>query len=189
MTIAEGLTTPSVSLAIEKLKFGEDGRGHAEKEVTPPVPSPEDTFTSHTPILEPNFAVDVNANEWFKNKYAKVDGDGDSLSEYTINKNTEIDISKIDKPEVEKYLNDVATIYWTNDHGFVDMTGHSLTLNASGGSNADKRHHIYSENRLVMKNIKELILQGENGSPKNYILIKGKNTGSVDISNGIKMHY
>ena len=188
--IAEGLMTAPAKTLEQRVDWKDNGQGVINATIPSPVPggeghpSAEDTFTTQTPILEPNYDVDVNANEWFKNKYVNVDSDSDSLSEYTINKNTEIDISKIDKPEVEKYLNNVATIYWTNDHGFVDMTGHSLTLNAAGGSNADKRYHIYTENKLVMKNVKELILKGENGSPKNYILIKGKNTGSVDISNG-----
>ncbi|KXB88368.1 hypothetical protein HMPREF3191_01662, partial [Veillonellaceae bacterium DNF00626] len=188
--IAEGLMTAPAKTLEQRVDWKDNGQGVINATTPSPVPggeghpSAEDTFTTQTPILEPNYGVDVNANEWFKNKYVNVDSEGDSLSEYTINKNTEIDISKIDKPEVEKYLNNVATIYWTNDHGFVDMTGHSLTLNAAGGSNADKRYHIYSEYKLVMKNVKELILKGKNGSPKKYILIKGKNTGSVDISNG-----
>ena len=182
VTIAEGLTTPSVSLAIEKLKFGEDGRGHAEKEATPPVPSPEDTFTTHTPI----FALAMDAKtvkEWLDKGFLNKDG-GDPGVEYTIKQNTVVDLRKVGTtPEDEFNVPCIAAIYWSCDHGFVDMTGHSLTLNAAGNSSVE-RHHIYSENKLVMKNIKELILQGENGSPKNYILIKGKNTGSVDISNG-----
>ena len=145
--------------------------------------SAEDTFTTQTPI----FALadqTATVKEWLDKGFLNRDKYGDPAADYTIKQNTVMDISKVNKtPEDEFNVQCIAGVYWNCDHGFVDMTGHSLTLNAAGNSSIE-RHHIYSENKLVMKNIKELILKGENGSPKNYILIKGKNTGSIDISNG-----
>ena len=170
--IADGLTASSKSLQLADMKFDQStGKASAgEKKVNPPNPPQEKRPNQ---IVEGVGSINSRAETW------KALGIRDENRNYTFKEDTVIGVEWGVGVEFDEFASRAyAPIMWSSDDdGSIDMTGHSLTLQATKGNQKYSPHGIYvGGGKLTIKNTNGINIQTEGGNTPRGIMVLGSGT-------------
>ena len=170
--IADGLTGSSKAMRLKDITFDTvTGQGHYEK------PDDSVVVTHNMQLIEDNYQGSTQ-RDYYKDNYISNGNRG-----YTFDSNTVIDV-QIDRDPYDESTHSLprGVIAWAggdgspgDGDGYIDMTGHRLTLNGTAGPDFNKRPTgiFVASDTLTIKNVKGLDININNSLRDNGMMVQG----------------